>query len=71
MPELLVRGGRIVDEVGERVADVRISDGMIAEVGEQLDTRAERHGCPRDDAGEGECLEVALRPPGALSQKRA
>ena len=36
MPELLIRGGRVVDEAGERVADVRIVDEVIEEVGERL-----------------------------------
>ncbi|MGQ0804032.1 MAG: dihydroorotase [Actinomycetota bacterium] len=38
MPDkLLIRGGRVVDATGERVVDVRIADGSIAEVGERLD----------------------------------
>ena len=36
MSELVVRGGRVVDETGERVADVRIVDGVITEVGPAL-----------------------------------
>jgi len=36
MLELVVRGGRIVDATGERVADVRVHDGMVVEVGEGL-----------------------------------
>ena len=36
MPELLVRGGSVVDETGERIADVRVVDGIIAEVGTGL-----------------------------------
>jgi dihydroorotase len=39
--DLLIRGGRLVDAGGERVADVRVRDGMVAEVGEDLD-RSER-----------------------------
>ena len=35
--ELLIRGGRVIDAGGERVADVRVRDGMVAEVGEHLD----------------------------------
>jgi dihydroorotase len=35
-PELLVAGGRVVDERGEHVADVRVVDGVIAEVGPAL-----------------------------------
>ena len=31
--ELLVRGGRVVDERGERAADVRVRDGLVVEVG--------------------------------------
>jgi len=34
--ELLVRGGRVIDETGERPADVRVVDGVIAEVGTSL-----------------------------------
>ena len=33
MSELVVQGGRVLDETGERVADVRVVDGSIAEVG--------------------------------------
>ena len=37
MPDnLLVRGGKVVDPNGERVADVRIRDGHVVEVGESL-----------------------------------
>jgi dihydroorotase len=35
--ELLVRGGRIVDGSGERVADVRVANGVIVEVAPSLD----------------------------------
>jgi dihydroorotase len=34
--ELLVRGGRVLDQSGERAADVLIVDGVIAEVGSSL-----------------------------------
>jgi dihydroorotase len=34
--ELLVRGGRVLDERGERQADVRVANGVIAEVGPSL-----------------------------------
>ncbi len=34
---VLVRGGRVVDETGERVADVLVRDGVIVEVGPGLD----------------------------------
>ena len=33
MSELVLAGGRVIDETGERVADVRVVDGEIAEVG--------------------------------------
>src|SRR3954454_4570756 len=36
LPELVVRGGRVLDAAGERRADVRVVDGLIAEVGESL-----------------------------------
>ncbi len=34
--EVLVRGGRVIDESGERSADVRVVDGVIVEVGSVL-----------------------------------
>jgi dihydroorotase len=34
--EVLVRGGRVIDETGERPADVRVLDGVIAEVATSL-----------------------------------
>jgi dihydroorotase len=43
-----VRGGRVIDAAGERVADVRIVDGLIAEVGESL----------ASDAGEARVLDA-------------
>jgi dihydroorotase len=33
---VLIRGGRVVDETGERPADVLVRDGVIAEVGRKL-----------------------------------
>jgi dihydroorotase len=33
----MVRGGRVVDASGERVADVRVRDGIVVEVGENLE----------------------------------
>ncbi|HVS18454.1 MAG TPA: dihydroorotase [Planctomycetota bacterium] len=39
--ELLVRGGRVVDERGERVLDVRMVDGRVAELGIGLAARGE------------------------------
>jgi len=36
LSELLLAGGRVVDETGERVADVRVVDGVVAEVGPGL-----------------------------------
>ncbi len=36
MSEVLVRGGRVVDQSGERVADVRVVDGTVAEVAASL-----------------------------------
>ena len=38
MTVLIVRGGRVIDEAGERRADVAVTDGRIAEVGPDLDT---------------------------------
>jgi Dihydroorotase and related cyclic amidohydrolases len=37
MKAVLVRGGRVIDETGERDADVLVRDGVIAEVGPHLD----------------------------------
>jgi dihydroorotase len=38
LPEtLVIRGGRVVDATGERLADVLVRDGIVAEVGEGLD----------------------------------
>jgi dihydroorotase len=36
-PTLLLRGGTVIDETGERAADVLVRDGVIAEVGPDLD----------------------------------
>src|SRR6476646_1354597 len=36
MSEVLVRGGRVLDATGERTGDVRVVDGLIAEVGAGL-----------------------------------
>jgi dihydroorotase len=40
LSEVLLAGGRVVDESGERVADVRVVDGVIAEVGSGLTASA-------------------------------
>lgn len=37
MKAVLLRGGRVIDETGERDADVLVRDGVIAEVGPHLD----------------------------------
>ncbi len=38
MPDaLILRGGRVVDASGERLADVLVREGVVAEVGERLD----------------------------------
>jgi dihydroorotase len=36
LPDLLIRGGRVLDSTGERNADVRVVDGLVAEVGGRL-----------------------------------
>lgn len=36
MPELVITGGRIVDQSGSRMADVAVDDGRIVEVAERL-----------------------------------
>lgn len=67
LPGLLVRGGKLVDPNGERVADVRVRDGHVVEVGEHL--RAD--GTEREVDAQG-CivspgfvdLHVHLREPG-------
>jgi dihydroorotase len=48
--EVLVRGGRVVDATGERVADVRVTGSVITEVGPTLSPGAgalvlDAHGC--------------------------
>jgi dihydroorotase len=37
---LVLKGGRVVDETGERIADVLVRDGLVAEVGPGLDAPA-------------------------------
>lgn len=37
---LVIRGGTVVDETGERRADVRVEDGTVAEVAERIDAPA-------------------------------
>jgi dihydroorotase len=37
--ELVVKGGTVVDATGERRADVLVRDGVVAEVGQDLDAR--------------------------------
>ena len=39
LPELIIRGGRIVTEEGTREADLRIRNGTIAEIGPNLEAR--------------------------------
>jgi dihydroorotase len=36
MTDVLITGGRVLDEGGERTADVRVTDGRVAEVGPSL-----------------------------------
>ena len=36
MTAILIRGGRLLDQTGERDGDVRIVDGRIADVGADL-----------------------------------
>ena len=38
MPEVLVRGGTVVDATGSRRADVAVRDGLVAAVGDGLET---------------------------------
>ena len=46
-PDVVIKGGRVIDASGERVADVRVVDGVIAEVGESLsaDVVLDASGC--------------------------
>ncbi len=37
MPDLVIKGGRVVDETGTRDADVLVRDGVVTEVGPALD----------------------------------
>ncbi len=36
MPEIVIKGGRVIDATGERPADVLVRDGVVAEVGPEL-----------------------------------
>ncbi|HSL57342.1 MAG TPA: dihydroorotase [Acidimicrobiales bacterium] len=47
MADLVIRGGRVIDVDGERTADVRVVDGVVAEVGDGLDaaTTLDAGGC--------------------------
>jgi dihydroorotase len=47
LPDLVIRGGRVVDETGTRDADVLVRDGIVAEVGPGLDagTVLDASGC--------------------------
>ena len=47
-PELLIRGGTVIDRTGERRADVRVVDGTVVEVGKGLSASA---GATELDAG--------------------
>jgi dihydroorotase len=38
LSEVVIRGGRVVDETADRDADVRIVDGLVVEVAPRLDT---------------------------------
>src|SRR5688572_12871836 len=40
LPELLLRGGRVVDATGSRDADVLVRDGVIVAVGPGIDSTA-------------------------------
>jgi dihydroorotase len=67
LSEVLLSGGRVVDAGGERVADVRVVDGLIAEVGAGLTPSA---GALVLDAGGGVVapglvdIQVHFREPG-------
>lgn len=65
---LLVRGGTVIDETGERRADVAVSDGVIAAVGPSLDAPSgtlvlDAEGCLVSPGLVD--LHVHLRQPGA------
>ena len=47
MSDVVLRGGRVIDQAGERVADVHVRDGVIVGVGPNLDaaTRIDAGGC--------------------------
>lgn len=40
LPDLVIKGGTVIDATGERRADVRVVDGVIAEVGPDLEVDA-------------------------------
>ena len=59
MPDLVIRGGRVVDQSGERVADVLVRGGHVVEVGAGLSGE-------RDPRRVGVCRRAgARRPPRA------
>ena len=44
MTQLLITGGTVLDQTGERRADVRVADGVIAEVADGIDADRRRSG---------------------------
>ena len=64
MPEYVIKGGRVVDATGERVADVRVRDGKVVDVGVDLsgDQVLEASGCVVSPGFVD--LHVHLREPG-------
>ena len=39
---VLIRGGRVLDQTGERVADLLVADGLVSAVGHDLGTADRR-----------------------------
>jgi dihydroorotase len=65
LPEVLITGGRVIDATGERVADVLLRDGKVAEVGADLQSTGdvlEASGCVVSPGFVD--LHVHLREPG-------
>ena len=65
MNDLLLRGGLVVGAAGAEVADVRVVDGVVAEIGPNLETTGEVLDCSGAWVGPGLVdLHVHFREPG-------
>ena len=66
--EIVITGGTVVDQAGERSADVRVVDGIVSEVGDGLSPGDGVSGCLSKRAGrrfedsQHYCMETKIRP---------